>query len=150
MPKEPMWSFERVFRIFQLGCGLLFAIGGIAYYTGAMGPDETGWGKDTVDSFGSGTFQIVRTSALDSAGNEELSLYDRKQHSALLTFVQNWQVVGDYVYAVGKDTAPSGRIAPGKTDHYVVLNLRTGVHARYEHLEEAPLVHRAELRSLGH
>src|SRR5262245_52332217 len=76
MPPKSPWLLGRVLWAVLIGCSLLWTVGLVAYYTGAMGPDETGWGKDTVDSFGTGRFQIIRTAALDAAGNEELSLYD--------------------------------------------------------------------------
>jgi hypothetical protein len=92
-------------------------------------------GKDTVESFGDGTWSIGKTGGgpdyprkihLHSAETQETLVYD----------ITDWRRDGDWVYAIGAD----GR--------YAVLNFRTNVRGKYASIEEAPEEYRAGLRKL--
>jgi hypothetical protein len=85
-------------------------------------------GRDTVASFGDGTWQIHK------CGNRVL--YSEETGETLLQDVADWREDGDWVYAV----AWSGEIA--------VLNVRFHVWEKYRTVDDAPPEHWAGLRRL--
>ncbi len=91
-------------------------------------------GRDTVDYFGNGRFQILQ-------GIGHQSLHDVETQNTLVYIVHDWRKAGDRVYAVGKEDT-KGRVI------YVVLNYRTGSHDVFHEIAQAPMEYRGELSKL--
>lgn len=86
-------------------------------------------GRDTVQSFGNGRFQIGRTPSMkfliDMATKENITLD-----------IRDWQNQGDWVYLVNEDGL------------YTVLNYRTGYYKNYPNLDSVSPEHRNFCRML--
>jgi hypothetical protein len=103
--------------------------------TGCGEPKKYQRGKDTVESFGDGTWSILKTGGGPN--------YPRKTHlhcsetqETLVRDIADWREDGDWVYAVGEDGV------------FAVLNYRTNFHAKYKTVEESPAEYQAGLRRL--
>jgi hypothetical protein len=126
----------------------IVVLGVLGFY---LYPPQFEWGKDTVDSFGNGRFQMEQYPAIGQDAPAPLVLRDRQEGLNLLTFVRNWQAAGDWVYAVGNDPeADSARWYPSNELRYVTLNCRTGFHAEFARPRDAPPEHRAALLMIAH
>jgi hypothetical protein len=51
------------------------------------------WGRDTMDSFGDGRFQVVR-------GPTRLFLYDWEKHDSVVSYVKTWTSTAEFVFLV--------------------------------------------------
>lgn len=98
-------------------------------------PQKHPIGKDTVKSFGDGTWQILKTGGVPD--------YPRKTHlhcsepnKELVRNIADWREDGDWVYAVGEDGV------------FAVVNFRTNFNAKYKTVDEAPVEYHAGLRKL--
>ena len=96
-------------------------------------PGHPYWGRDTVEGFGNGRFQIVEHHVpwlLDNKTGQAIPPYN------FGCMLAGWRRRGDWVYAL----TDSG--------WYVVLNYRTGVSHLYSSLQSVPVRHRVKMRNL--
>jgi hypothetical protein len=104
------------------------------------------FGRDTVDSFGDGRFQVHRS----PAGNR--LLWDEEQDIALLAVTFDWREEGEHIYAYGKDGETvrhqDGHRGPSMRRVYLVVNWRTGHWTKYRRMEDVPAPHREQARQL--
>ena len=110
--------------------GMLFAVLAL----GCGEPKKYPVGRDTVESFGDGTWSIGKTGG--GPNRRLLFLHNRETQETLVKDVTDWRQEGDWVYAAGSD------------GQYAVLNFRTNVHGNYGSIEEAPKEHRGALSKL--
>lgn len=107
-----------------------------AAFIGCGEPQKYPPNKDTVESFGDGTWAIFKSGGgRDSPRKIHLHCSESPQKTLVVDIV-DWRQDGDWVYAVGEDGV------------YAVLNFRTNFHAKYKTVEEAPEEYRAALRKL--
>ncbi|QEG31672.1 hypothetical protein GobsT_65160 [Gemmata obscuriglobus] len=92
-------------------------------------------GKDTVDSFGDGTWTIAKTGG-GPDNPRKLHLYSRETQEHLSDDLASWKRSHDWVYALD---------ASGE---YIILNYRTSESGKYRRVEDAPPEHQLTLRSL--
>ncbi len=104
-------------------------------FTGCSETNKYPPGKDTVESFGDGTWSIVRTGG-GPKDPRKIHLHCSETHESLVRDIADWRQDGDWVFAVSEDGV------------YVILNFRTNFHTRYKNLEEFPTEYHVGLRSL--
>lgn len=92
-------------------------------------------GRDTVESFGDGTWQIGKTGGGPNYPRK-IHLINADTQENLVYDIADWRSEGDWVYLLGSD---------GK---YAVLNFRTNVRGKYESIDQAPEEYRQNLRKL--
>lgn len=76
-------------------------------------------GRDTIESFGNGRFQIIRVDG------ERKTLYDLEKQRTIVYKAVNWKKSKDYVY-----------ILEGRNSTFVVLNLENGNVQRFHNTQE--------------
>jgi hypothetical protein len=110
----------------------------VLFATISMGcgePEKHPSGKDTIASFGDGTWQIGKTGG-GPTYPRKIFLLNVETQENLVYDIADWRQEGDWVYALGAD---------GK---YAVLNFRTNMRGRYESIDQAPEAYRQGLRKL--
>jgi hypothetical protein len=104
------------------------------------------FGKDTVDSFGDGRFQVLRSP------DGKPGLCDYEQSDELLAVAYDWRETGDWIYAFGKDGEQvlhkDKYSGPSLKRVYLVVNWRSGRWTKYGRLEDVPPKHREQLGEL--
>jgi hypothetical protein len=112
------------------GCALcLLAFPGIGE------PKRYPGGRDTVESFGDGTWCICKTGG-GPDHPRQIHLHNCETQETLVQNIAAWRQDGNWVYAVGED------------GEYAVLNFRTGFRGKYKRIVDAPKKHREGLRQL--
>jgi hypothetical protein len=104
-------------------------------FAGCGEPKKYSPGKDTVESFGDGTWSILRTGGGPN-NPRKTHLHCSETQETLVRNIADWREDGDWVYAVGEDGM------------YAVLNFRTNFHATYKTVVESPAEYHAGLRKL--
>ncbi len=92
-------------------------------------------GRDTVESFGDGTWAIGKTGGGPNYPRK-IHLINAETQENLVYDIADWRSEGDWVYLLGSD---------GK---YAVLNFRTNVRGKYGSIDQAPEEYRQNLRKL--
>lgn len=92
-------------------------------------------GRDTIASFGDGTYQILGPSF-------EKILMDVDNQEDLLINIVDFRNRGDYVYAFGQMEYSDPQL------YYLILNYRTGEHKYYKQIDQAPAQSRSQLSRL--
>jgi len=100
---------------------------------GGLRKDTTG--KETVETFGDGTWVIIKT---DSGPNlpPKMHLYCPELDQTLLRDLVDWRLEGDWVFAVGEDGG------------FALLNVWTNDRSKYKTIEEAPVWFQPAFRKL--
>lgn len=115
--------------MFVLGCMLLFLVEGCSKVKYPSG-------KDTVDSFGDGRFQIARLPG-------RKILVDEETKRTICVSVLKWKQRGDLVYLLTSDIKWQDRgdwvdVQPGSARQFVILNWSSGNFTEFDDLNQVP------------
>lgn len=121
-----IWSRERCFSPIQFVLAML-----ILFPTTGCDNDKYPTGRDTVQSFGNGRFQIGRTPSMKF-------LIDMATKENIMLDISDWQSQGDRVYLVNANGL------------YTVLNYRTGYYRNYPNLDSVDPEYIDFCKSLSH
>jgi hypothetical protein len=123
--------FQKVFRpifllapIFLAGCGTL----------------DYGVGRDTVEAFGNGRYQIQR------GGGNDRYLCDSKKSGGDCESVESWISNSQFAYVIVLESSGSKPKILKKT--LVLIDLQTEQKSRYESLSKVPLAHQPTFSKL--
>jgi hypothetical protein len=112
----------------RIGLACLLVVTLLAAVGGACGRKKHPTGRDTVESFGDGRFQVGH-------GARDLGLYD-SENQVFFLHLRDWRKKGDLVYMVNKK------------GEYAVLNHVTGVMQTFPALRDVPIPYRAQCERL--